>query len=396
MFNDRTSRILLVEDDAAHVDLIRQSFESYSGQVELTVAGTLGEARARTSQSPPDLMITDLVLPDGRGTQLLPADKQQAPFPIVVMTSFGDEQAAVDAMKAGALDYVVKTKATFAEMPHIAERAMRQWKHILRRRQAEQALQKAHEDLERRVEQRTAELALLNRELEREVEQRKKTEEALHAEKRGLRRMLEMQDRDRRLITYEIHDGLTQQLTAANMQFQAFEQLFSTDRDASLDVFHAGLRLLGQGLAEARRIISGLRPPILDESGIVAAIEHLVCDRGDSHDPRIEFNADVQFDRLQPVLENSLFRIVQESLANARQHSKSDKVHVSMVQSNNHVRLEIRDWGKGFNPDSVQEHCFGLKGIRERARLLQGKATINSTPGQGTHIIVELPLIEPD
>jgi len=396
LLNDGTSRILLVEDEAAHVELICRAFESYSEQVDLTVAGTIAEAQAITSGSPPDLMITDLVLPDGRGTQLLPADKEQAPFPIVVMTSFGDEQAAVDAMKAGALDYVVKNDTTLAEMPHITERALRQWKQILGRRQAEQALQKAHETLERRVEQRTAELALLNRELQREIEQRKQTEEALHAEKQGLRRMLEMQDRDRRLITYEIHDGLTQQLTAANMQFQAFEQLMTTDRDAALDVFHAGLRLLTQGLAEARRIISGLRPPILDESGVVAAIEHLVCDRGDSHDPRIEFDADVRFDRLQPVLENSLFRIVQESLTNARQHSKSDKVRVSMVQHNNHVRLEIRDWGVGFSPDSVQGHCFGLRGIRERARLLQGEATINSTPGEGTHIVIELPLIELD
>lgn len=396
LFSDGTSRILLVEDEAAHVELICRSFESCSGQVDLTVAGSLDEARANTSRSLPDLMITDLVLPDGRGTQLLPADKEQALFPIVVMTSFGDEQAAVEAMKAGALDYVVKTTATFAEMPHIAERALRQWKHILGRRQAEQELQKAHEDLERRVEQRTAELATLNQKLQREIEQRKRTEDALYAEKQGLRRMLEMQDRDRRLITYEIHDGLTQQLTAANMQFQTFEQLLTTDRDAALDVFHAGLRLLTQGLAEARRIISGLRPPILDESGVVAAIEHLVCDRGDSHEPRIEFHADVHFDRLQPVMENSLFRIVQEGLANARQHSKSDKVHVSMVQHNNHVRLEIRDWGEGFDPDSVQGHCFGLRGIRERARLLRGEATINSAPGQGTHIIVELPLFELD
>lgn len=391
-----TSRILLVEDDAAHVDLILKSFESYSEHVELTVAGTLDEARASTSQFVPDLVITDLILPDGRGTQLLSADKEQRPFPIVVMTSFGNEQAAVDAMKAGALDYVVKTDATLAEMPHIAERALSQWKHILRRRQAEQSLQKAHEHLERRVEQRTAELALLNRDLQREVEQRKRTEEALHAEKQGLRRMLEMQDRDRRLITYEIHDGLTQQLTAANMQFQAFEQLMTTDRDAALDVFHAGLRLLGQGLAEARRIISGLRPPILDESGVVAAIEHLICDREVSDGPRIEFEADVRFDRLQPVLENSLFRIVQESLANARQHSKSDKVRVSLIQHDNHVRLEIRDWGQGFDPDSVEEHCFGLKGIRERARLMQGEATIDSRPGQGTRVVVELPLIELD
>jgi len=134
-------RILLVEDDEAHVGLIRRAFnsggfESQPGEVELSVAGTLGEARRCIEQSPPDLLITDLLLPDGRGIELLEAAEDRREYPAIVMTSFGDERAAVEALKAGALDYIVKSKASLADLPHFARRALREWESIVERRRA--------------------------------------------------------------------------------------------------------------------------------------------------------------------------------------------------------------------------------------------------------------------
>ena len=139
-------RILLVEDDETHAGLIRRAFrsggfESQTGEVKLSVAGTLGEARRHIEQSPPDLLITDLLLPDGRGIELLEAQEDRREFPAIVMTSFGDEQAAVEAIKAGALDYIVKSKAALADLPHFARRALREWENIVERRRAEEALQ---------------------------------------------------------------------------------------------------------------------------------------------------------------------------------------------------------------------------------------------------------------
>ncbi len=119
-------RILLVEDNEAHAELVRRAFASeQSGR--LTVASTLREARAVLERGEPlDLVIADWRLPDGEGLELL---REIAPetSPVVIMTSQGNERVAVEAMRAGALDYVVKTDASLADLPHIARRALDHW-----------------------------------------------------------------------------------------------------------------------------------------------------------------------------------------------------------------------------------------------------------------------------
>jgi signal transduction histidine kinase len=93
-------------------------------------------------------------------------------------------------------------------------------------------------------------------------------------------------------------------------------------------------------------------------------------------------------------VENALFRIAQEGLANAMHHSKSDRVQIALSAPAGRIRLEIRDWGIGFDPQQVPEGHFGVEGIRERTRLLGGDAQIHSRPGQGTTVLVEVPAAE--
>lgn len=190
-----------------------------------------------------------------------------------------------------------------------------------------------------------------------------------------------------------IHDGLAQLLAGAIMQFQIYEHAKDAHPAQATKAYKGGVALLRQGHAEARRIISGVRPPILDESGVIAAVAHLVHDPSVEPGPKIDFHSRTEFDRLPPILENAIYRIVQEGLTNARKHSKSPKVRVSLVQRGDQVRIEIRDWGIGFDPKAVKENRFGLAGIQERARLLGGKCGIHSTLGEGTSIVVELPLL---
>lgn len=139
--NRRHIRVLLVEDNPDHAELIRRSFESQVDLMSLTVGRNLAEARATLEESAPDVALIDLKLPDGSGIELLPPAGEAATYPIVIMTAQGDQKVAVEAMRAGALNYVVKSQDTFADMPRIVEATLREWGHIVERRRAEEKLQ---------------------------------------------------------------------------------------------------------------------------------------------------------------------------------------------------------------------------------------------------------------
>lgn len=227
----------------------------------------------------------------------------------------------------------------------------------------------------------------------RDVSERKQAQEAREKEHRALRHLLQSSDHERQLIAYEIHDGLAQQLAGAIMQLQAFEHLQDTKPQEAREAFDAGLIMLRQSHMEARRLITGVRPPILDEQGVVAAVAHLVNEERSKKGPEISFQAKVEFDRLTPILENAIYRITQEALTNACRHSHAEKIHVELVQCGDHIRIEVRDRGVGFTLEDVGESRFGLAGIKERAKLLGGVVQIDAAPDRGTQLIVELPLV---
>ena len=118
------------------------------------------------------------------------------------------------------------------------------------------------------------------------------------------------------------------------------------------------MTMLRQGHLEARRLISGVRPPILDESGIVAAIAHLVSEERRQKGPKIEFHSDVAFDRLVPILENAIYRIVQEGLTNACRHSKSPRVRIELVAARRHAQDQGAGLGTGLRPRAGRSGPF--------------------------------------
>ena len=263
---------------------------------------------------------------------------------------------------------------------------------ISRQKEAEGQLGEVHQDLERRVVERTSELAESNRELEHELVQRTKAEEAVREERQHLRRSLEQYDRDRQLVAYEIHDGLAQDLAAAIMHLQTYqlEKQNGKETDRFLD---EGIEALVKGMKETRGLISALRSPAFKEMGFVAVIEELLFQASnDTDDLEMELVHSGDFNRLTSPVANALYRITQESLTNAKRYSHSKRVRVQLTGKTDCVRVEVRDQGVGFDPNAVQESCFGLEGIRERARLFGGRATIDSKPGKGTLVKVELPL----
>ncbi|MGW8256653.1 MAG: sensor histidine kinase [Thermoguttaceae bacterium] len=205
-----------------------------------------------------------------------------------------------------------------------------------------------------------------------------------------LHHLMMLHERDRELIAYEIHDGMIQDVTAAQMSLSTLldhdEMLSPESRGKILQASS----LISKAVDEARRLIAGLRLPILEERGLFSAISMLIEEvQGDQL--KIEFIPQVSFERLDPQVESTIYRIVQQALNNIKRHSQAEKAQIRFTQQGDWLHLEIEDWGIGFALTSVGDDRFGLQGIRQRARLMRGRAVIDSAPGKGTRIIVDLP-----
>jgi signal transduction histidine kinase len=195
------------------------------------------------------------------------------------------------------------------------------------------------------------------------------------------------------LIGFELHDGLVQDITGARMQL---ESLLVSGKIPDGPVQESVARvvdLLRRAVEEARRLMVGLRPPGLDEEGLLGAISSLTADQPEGG-PKIEFAAHVPSGRLEPHLERMVFRIVQEAVTNVRRHSRSERAEVRLKQVADRLEIVVQDWGIGFDPAQVEKNRLGLKGIRQRARLLGGRAEVESQPGKGTRLVVHLPLAD--
>jgi PAS domain S-box-containing protein len=223
----------------------------------------------------------------------------------------------------------------------------------------------------------------------RDITEQKRTQDKL-------KRLLTASDHERQLVSCEIHDGLAQQLSAAMMHFDAYGVQREQNPSKAAEEIAAGVRLVRESHAEARRLIGGLQLSQLQEGGILQAVENLVRHAADQYHKDIEFSGKVDFLRLDPMLEKNIFRIVEECLANACRHSKSKKVKVGLTQINGQLRIEVQDWGVGFHADRVKKGHFGLESIQERAQIFGGHAVVKSHPRQGTAIVVDLPLQGPN
>lgn len=220
------------------------------------------------------------------------------------------------------------------------------------------------------------------------------SEASLRHERQVLRKMLEIQERERQLVAYEIHDGLAQYLAGAILHVQALEHSLETagqPADADMRSCDESLRLLRAAVDESRRLISGLRPPVLDELGLVAAVESLVAEARDAIG-RITFEHSLPTKRLPPQIEAIIFRIIQESLSNVRKHSRARSASISIRGVENHLVVRVSDDGRGFVPEDVPEDRFGLEGIRQRAGLMGGTCVLTTKPGFGTTVEVTLPI----
>lgn len=210
-------------------------------------------------------------------------------------------------------------------------------------------------------------------------------------------RAINAQEEERKRIALSLHDDTGQALSMLiihleQLQVRMPEEL--TELHAKLDAAH---QLAARTLIELRKIISGLRPTVLDDLGLVPAIRWYARAHLEAAGVRVEVQADDQSFPLPAQLNSTLFRIAQEAVNNILRHAQAATARISLCRSGNEVRLQIEDDGQGFDRQQIQEEAvrlqrLGLLGIQERAELVGGKVSVNSIPGKGTQLLVSVPL----
>jgi PAS domain S-box-containing protein len=234
--------------------------------------------------------------------------------------------------------------------------------------------------------------ALERARLYQELAERERRLEAL------VRQLLLAEEEEHRRVAYEIHDGLAQLAWAAQQHLEAFAAQYHSRNQERRAELGLALTLASRTVREARRVIAGLRPAILDDFGLSSAISfELQAQRADGVE--VEFNDGLGGTRLDPTLETPLFRVVQEALSNVRKHAHSKRVAVTLERRTNNLHLEVRDWGRGFRLATAQAGVgrgeqVGLAGMHERIALISGRLTIRSRPGAGTRVQVQAPFRE--
>ena len=209
--------------------------------------------------------------------------------------------------------------------------------------------------------------------------------------RKAIEQLLNLSEREHELLTCEMHDGFVQDVTAALMHVEAAYRAIKKGKPEAIEELMRVAGLLREGLAEARRLIDRVRPPDLDRTGLVEAIRLLVQRVSDLSVIAIDFQPNISFSRLSPNVETSVYRMIQEALNNVRKHSHADKALVKLGEDGDRLQIVVRDWGVGFDPDRQDEKHFGLSGLRQRARLLNGSVQVVSAPGQGTTVAINLP-----
>ncbi len=361
--------VLIVEDTPASLQLLADLLTQAGYSVRRAQDGRMALASAQAR--PPDLILLDVRMPGIDGYEVcrrLKGDPRTRDVPVIFLSALRETEDKVHAFDLGAVDYIAK--------PYQPD-------EVLARVRTHVELHRLQVRFEERVRERT--------------EQCRQAELRLHESKLQLRELAAflqtVREEERTRIARELHDELGQSLTALRIDLSWLKTKYSSLDPAVMDRMVSALRLLERTVDSVRRISEDLRPRMLDDLGLAAAIEHHV-DQFSAHTGipcRLAMNRE-EFD-IDSVKATAIFRIVQEALTNVARHAGAKDVAIEIEETDGNIRLSLRDDGRGFVVDQSRK-TFGLLGMRERVTMLGGRLEIASTPGSGTTIAVWLPVKE--
>ncbi len=294
------------------------------------------------------------------------------------------------------------------------------YRHETQRRAAEMELEKANEQLQSQagelkkykenledlVEKRTMDLVTANWQLEKEIIERKETEKSLRASESQLRhlssKLFSAQEEERKRISRELHDELGGMLASLKMDSKIIKDGLREDQIELKDTCGSSIEVIDLLINNVSRLSRNLSPYLLEELGLSAALQRLVNGFSQRF-LNVTVNLDIlDIDRLFPVdAQIVIYRIIQESLANAAKYSKAKNISVRVEQRNGMIRFLVEDDGKGFDvkkvsTKDVSERGMGLTIIDERVRMLDGTLDLRSQEGKGTRVTISIPVKKTD
>lgn len=378
-------RVLLIEDDFASAEIVKGLVEAESDAFKLEWVSHLCTGLERLAGGGIDLVLLDFGLPDSSGLATFQRAHEQAPgVAMIPLTATGDEALALRAIQLGAQDYLFKGSIN----RQLLTRSMR---YAVERKRGEEALRRAHDELEQRVRERTAELSAANALLTEQIAERRRAEEEL---RRLSHRLVEVQESERRNIARELHDEIGQLLTGLKLVIELGARLPAEDVHQQCQTAQS---VVNELMARVRQMSLDLRPAMLDDLGLLHALLWQLERYTSQTGVRVMLtHIGIENQRLVPEVETAAYRIVQEALTNVARHAGVDEVKINVSADAESLLVRITDQGNGFDAQGAlaTRNSSGLAGMRERAQLLGGKLVINSVLGEGTSVIAILPLDE--